>query len=263
MTTLDPDNITGLEWYGSYYTKDYWAHIPELHRGVNLRAGYTRGVGLEFSEVLKRLYEQQPDFAEARRMVGSATITTDPKIANLFIIIARELANLPHGHIVEFGSYKGGLAVLMALTAKAYLPGVKVFSFDTFAGMPETRPDDLHKQGDFSDSSVEAVQAFADECGADNLVLIPGLFADTAAKALKDIGQVALAHFDADIYQAGVDAYEAVRPHMVSGGYYVWDDPTFSSCIGAMHMVEDYLVRRDGLSAEQVYPHLVYRAPGL
>jgi hypothetical protein len=49
---------------------------------------------------------------------------------------------------------------------------------------------------------------------------------------------------------------------MVSeGGYIVFDDPLFGSCLGAFQAVEELLIRRDGHSAEQVYPHLLYRYP--
>jgi hypothetical protein len=47
---------------------------------------------------------------------------------------------------------------------------------------------------------------------------------------------------------------------MVAGGYYVFDDATVSSCLGATEMVEDLPIRRDGLSAEQIVPHFVFRA---
>ena len=46
------------------------------------------------------------------------------------------------------------------------------------------------------------------------------------------------------------------------GGYYVFDDATVSSCIGATEVVEDLVIRRDGLNSEQIYPHFVFRAPG-
>jgi hypothetical protein len=256
--------MNAIDWFHAYYNHPSSTRVLETRNGVSLRAGYARGCALEWNGYLRRLYEDQPDFRKARELVGQATITTDPKIANLWTIIAIFLEKIPHGHICEFGSYKGGLAVIMALAAKRYRPGVKVYSFDTFKGMPPTDDVDHHVEGDFSDNSVEAVQALADRCGADNLVLVPGLFADTAARTLAEIdGPIALAHLDSDIYSALSDSYEAVKPHMTPGGYYVFDDPTFSSCVSAFNFVEDVLVRRDGLSAEQAYPHLVYRAPGL
>jgi hypothetical protein len=47
---------------------------------------------------------------------------------------------------------------------------------------------------------------------------------------------------------------------MVPGGYIMLDDPLYSSCIGAFEAVEDVMIRRDGLHAEQVFPHLIFRS---
>ena len=48
---------------------------------------------------------------------------------------------------------------------------------------------------------------------------------------------------------------------MVPGGYLAFDDATVSSCLGATEAVESLLIRRDGLNAEQIWPHFVFRAP--
>jgi hypothetical protein len=47
---------------------------------------------------------------------------------------------------------------------------------------------------------------------------------------------------------------------MMPGGYIAFDDACFSSCLGATEAVEEFLIRRDGLHAEQIYPHFVFRA---
>jgi hypothetical protein len=97
--------------------------------------------------------------------------------------------------------------------------------------------------------------------GVDNVDLVQGRFEDTAAPLMQRLGQsVALAHIDSDIYSAIATAYDAVRPHMVRGGYYVFDDATVTSCLGATEAVEELVVRRDGLHAEQIFPQFVFRA---
>lgn len=47
---------------------------------------------------------------------------------------------------------------------------------------------------------------------------------------------------------------------MVQGGYIVLDDALYSSCLGATEVVEELMIRRDGLPSEQVYPRDVFRA---
>jgi hypothetical protein len=46
---------------------------------------------------------------------------------------------------------------------------------------------------------------------------------------------------------------------MVDGGYIIFDDATTSTCIGATEVVEDLIIRRDGLNSEQAWPHFVFR----
>ena len=88
-----------------------------------------------------------------------------------------------------------------------------------------------------------------------------GKFEDTASHALKELQRVALCHIDCDIRSGIQSAYDTTRPHMVPGGYWVFDDPLQPTCLGATEAVEDLLIRRDALNAEQVWPHLVFREP--
>ena len=69
---------------------------------------------------------------------------------NLYVILVFGMDGLRDGHIVEFGSFMGGNATKVAKTLH---PGMQVFAFDTFEGMPDTdRHRDLHSSGDFRDA---------------------------------------------------------------------------------------------------------------
>jgi SAM-dependent methyltransferase len=233
-----------------------------LRRGRDINAGYARGWGLQYgglAETIARdgLYQQ------ALALAAGRTLQSEANRMNLFLILTRFLGALAPGHIVEFGSYKGGSALFMAQVCKRLHPGIKVYAFDTFAGMPATdKAVDAHWQGDFAGVDLAELKDFAASQGLDNLHFVQGLFEDTTGAALLEIGAIRLNHIDCDIRSAAIHAYQATRPHMVPGGYLVFDDPLYSSCLGAFEMVEEVLVARDGLFAEQVYPHLVYRAPG-
>jgi len=171
------------------------------------------------------------------------------------------LGKIPFGHIVEYGSYRGGNAIFMAYVAQRLYPGMKVFALDTFEGMPQTDKNvDAHDVGNFSDVDLRKLQRRVDELKLDNLLLIKGLFEDTNDIVMKQAGKISLAHIDCDIASAVKYSYEGVKPFMVDGGYIVFDDATVSSCIGATEVVEDLLIRRDGLNSEQIWPHFVFRA---
>jgi hypothetical protein len=229
--------------------------------GRNLKDGYVRGCGIQFGNMAD-LCAADPLFAHARGLTRDRASITEHNLLNLFLIIKFYLARLPPGHIAEFGSFRGGSAIFMAIVAQELCPGTKVFAFDSFAGMPETDARrDAHKAGDFANVDAEEIRLFAEKAGVRNLELVKGFFDESIPRALPSIGPLRLAHIDCDLYDAVVASYEGSKPSMVRGGYIVFDDPLVSSCLGAFEAIESLVIRRDGLCAEQVFPHLVYRTP--
>ena len=96
----------------------------------------------------------------------------------------------------------------------------------------------------------------------DHLVLIGGRFEDTVFPLAK--GKLfSLAHVDCDIYQSVRFVLSALHDSLEPGCYVASDDPTYSSCLGAMEAVEETYIQERHLLAEQVYPHLVYRPKGI
>jgi len=110
------------------------------------------------------------------------SVVVHERLKNLFLLVTRYLPRLSSGHIVEFGSYRGGSAFFLALLAAKYLPGTVVYALDTFAGMPATDAAvDAHGAGDFRVEFGEIEEA-RKRFGLENLRLIKGLFTDTAPR---------------------------------------------------------------------------------
>lgn len=231
-----------------------------IRRGRNVYEGYQRGWGLQFGD-LRRQVLNDPLYHEAIAVASDRTIMAEANRMNIYLMLRFSLDKLERGHIVEYGSYRGGNAIFMAYVVARLYPGMKVFALDTFEGMPQTDKNvDAHGAGDFSDTTLEALQARANELGLDNLVLVKGLFENTHEGVMQQAGKIALAHIDCDIASAVKYSYEGVKNYMVDGGYIVFDDATVSSCIGATEVVEDFVIRRDQLNSEQIWPHFVFRA---
>jgi predicted O-methyltransferase YrrM len=232
---------------------------PNIRKGRNVQDGYARGVGLQFG-ALADAVRRDPVYADAMDLAHGRTIVAEHNRMNLFLILRAYLDRIP-GDVIEFGSYKGGNALFMASVIKKLHPGRRVWALDTFAGMPETDLTvDAHRKGDFHDIDLDELRRFSAKKGLDNLEFVKGLFQDTAEGVLSRSGGIALAHIDCDIYSAVAYSYDVVKPHMAPNGYIAFDDACFSSCIGATEAVEELLIRRDGLHAEQIYPHFVFRA---
>lgn len=241
--------------------------LPELagvatgiRRRRNVYEGYQRGWGLQFGGLKEKVLADRL-YREAFAVARDRTIMSEDNRMNIFLLIRFFLEKIPLGHIIEYGSYRGGSVIFMAYMVKRLYPGMKVYALDSFGGMPKTDKNvDAHNAGDFFDCDVASLQARVDELKLDNLVLVKGLFEDTNDRVMSEADKISLAHIDCDIASAVRYSYENVKPFLVDGGYIVFDDATVSSCIGATEVVEDLLIRRDGLNSEQIWPHFVFRS---
>jgi len=239
-----------------------FAGIPDgLSKGRNVRDGYRRGWGLQFGD-LKSQIANDALYQEALALCEGRTVQSEDNRMNIYLLIRFYLENLPMGNITEFGSYKGGSAIFMAKVCQALHPEMIIYAFDTFSGMPETDAEiDAHGEGNFNDVDYEELQDYISSIGLTNLKLVRGLFDKTVPITLPGVDSIRMTHIDCDIRSAVAYSYEESLPYMVPGGYIVLDDALFSSCLGATEVVEDLIIRRDGLNSEQIFPHYVFRAP--
>ena len=138
---------------------------------------------------------------------------------------------------------------------------MKVYGLDTFQGMPATdKTIDAHNPGDFGDVDLDELRGYVRQCGLEQrLEFVQGTFEETAPELLGRAGPVLLSHIDCDIQSSVAYAWEAVKSHTHPGGYVVFDDAHASGCLGATEVVEELVIRRDGLNCEQIWPHFVFR----
>jgi predicted O-methyltransferase YrrM len=242
---------------------DYRPFPTGIHRGIlqgrSIYDGYTRGAGLEFGDLSQKILSD-PLYGEAMRLAAGRTIQDQARRMNLFLILKFYVSELPPGDVIEFGTYKGGSAIFMAKVCAELGLGAQVWALDTFTGMPATdKTVDAHNAGDFADTDINELREHTEKCGLSNLHWINGRFEDTTEDVLKRSKKMVLAHIDCDIRSAVRYSYNTVKNHMVDGGYIVFDDATSSSCIGATEVIEQDVIRRDGLNSEQIYPHFVFR----
>jgi hypothetical protein len=237
--------------------------VSEPRFGRNLRDGYLRGTGLAYGELVK-LIRAESDFKEALQAVDGRSICQEHRLLNLYLLIRFYATKLAPGDIIEFGSYRGGSAIFMASLAKRYLPHATVWALDTYEGMPDTEVGvDMHRRGDFHDVDFDWLKTYAQAMSLRNLKFVKGLFEQTMDGVLAEAPRLALTHIDCDIQSAVLYAWNGIKPHMVPGGYVVFDDATEASCMGATEAVERQLIQKEGLCSEQIFPHYVFRYPPL
>jgi O-methyltransferase len=141
------------------------------------------------------------------------------------------------GDIAEIGVFRGGTAKLLAKTSAP--DGKTIHLFDTFAGMPSVDASaDVHRAGDFANTSLAAVQAYLRDCS--NVRLYQGIFPATAAPV--EQRSFALVHIDVDIYQSVLSCCIFFYPRMEHGGMMIFDDYGFWSCPGAKKAVDEFFM---------------------
>lgn len=220
---------------------------------------------MQFGELFETHIQQDPLYQRARGYSASrGTLLPEHKLANLFLIVRYGLSSLS-GDVFEFGTFRGGSAVFMASLLRDLGRATKLYAFDTFQGMPKTDKDrDLHNEGDFRDADLPGLKTFIAANGLDkHLIPVIGKFEETLPAFLERSARMSLVHVDCDIYDPIKYLLPACNPHVEKGGYVVFDDPLFGSCIGAFDAMAEEFIRRQALLPEQVYPHLVFRPNGL
>jgi len=184
-------------------------------------------------------WDETAEFACAYKKLVRKTLIDKKRLFNLWEWSSYALT-CP-GDFAECGVYRGGSAYLLLSALRSLDASRKLHLFDTFKGMPGTDPrKDLHRQGDFSDTSVESVRGFLSEF--DGAVFHPGLFSER----FKDVEmeRFCFVHVDADLYGSVIESCEFFYPRLSRGGVMVFDDYGYRSCPGARAAVEEYFLPR-------------------
>lgn len=181
----------------------------------------------------------QGEFKQYYAFAAPRSLVSIDRSYVLYTLLLQSL--LMEGDVWECGVYKGGTAAMMAAILKDKMPSRKLYLFDSFEGMPETDSSrDVHKKGDFADTSAESVAAFVG-C-SEQCVIRKGFIPSTFSGLESNI--ISFAHIDVDIYQSVLDAVSFVWPRLSRGGFIVFDDYGWPSCPGARAAVDEFFAGR-------------------
>lgn len=154
-----------------------------------------------------------------------------------------------NGAFVECGTWKGGVAAVMAVIAHRYGDSRKTWYFDSFEGMPEPTQEDKKNDGkrggvedlagDVLKASVSDVEEVVFEklkLSRENNIIVKGWFQDTLPQKKKEIGPIAILRLDGDWYESTKVCLEELYDQVVSGGYVIIDDyGAWAGCKQAIH----------------------------
>ena len=173
-----------------------------------------------------------PMFASYR----NATMCT-PEVFAMNIKLAEHVAMLP-GHVVECGTWRGGM---IAAIAETLGPERHYVLCDSFQGLPPAQRIDGPDALAWQQNSRDNCRATADEAretmrfaGVTSYQVVEGWFHETLPRL--DAHPIALLRLDADWYESTLCCLENLWDRVVNGGivvlddYFVWD-----GCPRAVH----------------------------
>ncbi len=157
--------------------------------------------------------------------------------------------NIP-GDIVECGVWRGGSAMLAALTLienkQTYR---KIYLYDTYEGMPEPTDKDIDihgvpyrslwkKEKDLLTVSLDEVKENMHATGypIENIIFVKGMVEDTIPRTIPN--QVALLRLDTDLYESTYHELVHLYPKVIPQGVIIIDD--YGHFQGAQEATEKY-----------------------
>jgi O-methyltransferase len=167
-----------------------------------------------------------------KNLIIENTLITNDRLDEL-VRLARQ-APLD-GYFAEVGVYKGGSLKCLALS----FPERQIIGFDSFEGLPgeQWTETEVHKPGEFNDTSLEAVTSFLHDTSG-NVNLVKGIFPDSA-EHLKDLS-FSFVHIDTDFYLSVKACLQWFWPRLVSGGIIVLDDYLWPNCPGVKQALDEF-----------------------
>ena len=155
------------------------------------------------------------------------------------------------GDIVECGVWRGGSAMLAALTLiKSQQTHRKIYLYDTYEGMPEPTDKDIDihgvpyrllwkKEKEFLSVSLDEVKKniFSTGYPKENIIFVKGMVQDTIPNTVPK--QIALLRLDTDLYESTYHELFHLYPKTTSQGVIIIDD--YGHFQGSQEATEKYL----------------------
>lgn len=217
---------------------------------------FFKKIGLEIRKSDKTFFTLDDSFKEIFEYCRPFTMTSLERMYGLYKATEYIAKSSISGDMVECGVWKGGSAMLVAMTLSKFgCTDKKIYLYDTYEGM--TQPSELDvdtkgekaetffsktKKGEGSDwccSSLEEVRKNMLSTGypENNLIFVKGKVQDTIPNKMPS--SVAVLRLDTDWYDSTYHEIKHLYPLLAKGGVLVLDDYGFWQ--GARMAVDKYL----------------------
>ncbi len=199
--------------------------------------------------------EKDKEFQNLYSKVGTRkskyTLTSMERCYSLYKAIQYITKGDILGDIVECGVWRGGSAMLAALTLiKSQQTHRKIYLYDTYEGMPEPTDKDIDihgvpyrllwkKEKEFLSVSLDEVKKniFSTGYPKENIIFVKGMVQDTIPNTVPK--KIALLRLDTDLYESTYHELFHLYPKTTSQGVIIIDD--YGHFQGSQEATEKYL----------------------
>jgi O-methyltransferase len=154
----------------------------------------------------------------------------------------QELINLVHraknvpGDIVEIGSYKCGSTIVLAAASELYSPEKKIFTFDTFTGLPAVSEFDSDIIGDFGDVNYEEIKTTTKSISS--IHIIRGRHENTVLAFPHQPASIVF--LDSDLYESHLISLQHFWPDISENGFLILHDYVTLNCPGVRKAFDEF-----------------------
>jgi|SRR4030095_2845127 len=177
------------------------------------------------------IYEQSKPFSQS----------TKERMYCLYKAVRYIIQNSIEGDFVECGVWKGGSALVIALTQKELKDTRPIWLYDTYEGMAGKsefdKPNVMPTNGEGDWLSIDLMEVQINLSRFSNIKYIKGMVEDTIPENMPD--KISLLRLDTDWYNSTKHELEHLYPLLTKGGVLLLDD--YGWWAGAKKAVDEYI----------------------
>ncbi len=142
---------------------------------------------------------------------------------NMYHLVSQVIAYNVEGDLVDVGCNEGQSSALMAETMRSFNTYKKLHVYDSFEGLPSTRPEDgdAYQKGDLATTKDVLLNNFQ-LYGLEPPIIHEGWFDNTLPDSLPQ--KICFAHLDGDLYDSIMVSLKYVYPRLSKGAICLIDD---------------------------------------
>ena len=144
------------------------------------------------------------------------------------------------GDLIEVGSWKGGVTMMMGKKLLLEKSQKKVFSYDTFHGVVKsTELDPYYRNNEHNEADINEYKKNLKNLKLENIKISSGIYPDDFLNNIDLNTKYCLAHIDVDTYQSAYDSFKFIWDKMSLNGIFIFDDYGFHQTSGIRLCVND------------------------